>query len=291
MTPLTVASMCFAPLFCLASHSGYIIVAWLSDSQHAGPATFFYIISFLYCFIILRQLYKFCNSKLQKVGHHKKACFCLFILIFLFGGILLVGAEIFVICSLTVIPIIVTTTPTVGSLASFPGQTWSGNEANVFHLAFLIITGFFTYKLIYAEDEPKQFMNTFVKYLRKKGLDLKDLQDAEAAGEIIGEVAYTMLSHIERMTVAIGKRMLCQCFKLANILTSFAHHSDNIRTGAHYFELSPSRWVTALLDVVLYMDTTSYTTHKLAYHIQQNLPILQQNALSLPHPSSLYVNC
>ena len=194
-TTLTVASMCFAPLFCLASHSGYIIVAWLSDSQHAGPATFFYIISFLYCFIILRQLYKFCNSKFQKVRHHKRACFCLFILKFLLFGVILVGAEIFVIYSLTVIPITVTTTPTVGSLASFPGRTRSGNEANVFHLAFLIITSFFTYKFIYAEDEPKQFMNTFVKYLRNKKIDLnlKDLQDAEAAGEIIGEVAYTII--------------------------------------------------------------------------------------------------
>ena len=92
-TPLTVASTCFAPLFCLASHSGYIIVAWLSDSQHAGPATFFYIISFLYCFIILRQLYKFCNSQLQKVRHLKKACFCLFILKFLLFGVILVGAK------------------------------------------------------------------------------------------------------------------------------------------------------------------------------------------------------
>ena len=53
-----VASMCFAPLFCIASHSGYIIVAWVSDTQHAGPATSFYLISFLYYFIIFRQLYK-----------------------------------------------------------------------------------------------------------------------------------------------------------------------------------------------------------------------------------------
>ena len=141
-TLLTVASTCFAPLFCLASHSGYIIVAWLSDSQHAGPATFFYIISFLYCFIIIRQLYKFCNSQLQEVRHLKKACFCLIIFLF---GVTLVGAEIYVICSLTILPITVTTTPTVGSLASFPGQTRSGNEANVFHLAFLNITSFFIY--------------------------------------------------------------------------------------------------------------------------------------------------
>ena len=39
-------------------------------------------------------------------------------------------------------------------------------------------------------------MNTFVTYLRNKkleDLDLKDLQDAEAAGVIIGEVAYTII--------------------------------------------------------------------------------------------------
>ena len=201
-TPLTVALTCFVPLFCLVSHSGYIIVAWLSDTQHAGPATFFYIISFLYCFIISRQLYNFCNSKLPKV-RHQKACFYFFIFLkFLLGVIFLVVPEVFVIYSLTVLPITVTTAPTVGSLASFPGRTRSGNEANVFHLAFLIITGFFTYKFIYAEDEPKQFMNTFVKYLRNKkiDLDLKDLQDAEAAGEIIGEVAYTIIQRKYSLT-------------------------------------------------------------------------------------------
>ena len=58
-----VTLMCCAPLFCIASHSGYIIVTWLSDNQHGGPAIFFYIISFSYYFIIFRQLYKYCNRK------------------------------------------------------------------------------------------------------------------------------------------------------------------------------------------------------------------------------------
>ena len=57
--------ICFAPLFCLTSHSGYIIVAWVSDTQHAGPATSFYIISFLYYFIPFRQLYQFLNRKFR----------------------------------------------------------------------------------------------------------------------------------------------------------------------------------------------------------------------------------
>ena len=186
--------MCFAPPFCLASHSGYIIVAWLSDTQHGGPAIFFYVISFLYYFIIFRQLYKFCNRKLPETRRHPKASFNPFVFfIEILLGVILVGAEAFVIYSLIVLPITVTTAPTVGSLASFPGRTRS---ANVFQLAFLIITGFFTYKFIYTEDEPKQFMNAFVTCLRNKNLkdvDLKNLQDAEAAGKVAGEVAYTII--------------------------------------------------------------------------------------------------
>lgn len=49
-------------------------------------------------------------------------------------------------------------------------------------------------------------MNTFVKYLRNKklDLDLKDLQDAEAAGEIIGEVAYTIIQRKYSLTWNTG---------------------------------------------------------------------------------------
>ena len=39
-TTLILVSMCSAPLFSLAFHSGYIIAAWLSDTQHAGPVPF-----------------------------------------------------------------------------------------------------------------------------------------------------------------------------------------------------------------------------------------------------------
>ena len=193
-TILLLVSMCSAPLFSLASHSGYIIVAWLSDTQHAGPVTFFYLISFLYCFIIFRQLYKVCNSRIQKVRHCKKACFSLCVclkILFSVLSVFLIGVEY----SLIVLPLTVTTAPTVGSLASFPGRTRSGNGANVFQLAFLIITGFFTYKFIYTEDEPKQFMNAFITYLRNKNLKDLDLNppDAEAAGRPVGEVASTII--------------------------------------------------------------------------------------------------
>jgi len=52
---------CIAPLFCLASHSGYIIVAWISDTRYPGPVVYLYIFSFFYYFIIFRQVYKACN--------------------------------------------------------------------------------------------------------------------------------------------------------------------------------------------------------------------------------------
>ena len=192
--------MCFAPLFCIVSHSGYIIVAWLSDTQHGGPAIFFYIISFLYYFIIFRQLYKFCNRKLPETRRCPKASFNPFIFFIEFLlGVILVGAEALVIYSLTALPVTVTTAPTVGSLASFPGRTRS---ANVFQLAFLIITGFFTYKFIYTEDEPKQFMNAFITYLRNKKIEDLDLNppDAEAAGRVVGEVASTIIKRKRLLT-------------------------------------------------------------------------------------------
>ena len=207
--------MCFAPLFCLVSHSGYIILAWVSDTQHAGPATFFYIISFFYYFIIFRQSYiifrqlcKFCYRKARRKQLckccNRKAIHCqatsfntaiFFIEILL--GFFLVGAEFHVIRSLIVFPVTVATDPTVGSLASFPSRTRYGNEANVFHLAFLIITGLFTYKFIYIEDEPKEFMKAFVKYVKEQnleGLDLNELQDTKAAGKVVGKMVYTIIN-------------------------------------------------------------------------------------------------
>ena len=200
-TTWIVVSMCSVPLFCLASHSGYIIAAWLSDTQHAGPATLFYIISFLYCFIIFRQLYKLCNRKLQEARHCKKACFNRFISLvhrwlkfLILLSLPLVAIEVFVIYSLAVLPATITAAPTVGSLTSFPGRTRSGNEANLFYLAFIIITGFFTYKFLYTEDEPKQFMKAFVDHLKEKDPDLTG-QDAEAAGKAVGEVAYSIIEH------------------------------------------------------------------------------------------------
>ena len=281
------ASTCIAPLFCIASHSGYIIVAWVSDTKHAGPVTFAYIISFFYYFIVFRQLYTIL-SKNKLTAHFELYCCCCFPKIskayrtlvhrirgrkkqpselqylpsgggksdqpdslesqgnpsvqeegpsdeeestvrlvqevsikgkgdkpesdtqttavrngrketpedsqststFNFTaffmeiclGVIPVGAHIFVIYSIVAIPVSLTDAPT--------------DIYHIIQLAFIIGTGLFTYKLIYTEDEPKQFTKSFVKYLQKK--DLKDLglnqlQDAEAAGKVVGKVAYTIM--------------------------------------------------------------------------------------------------
>ena len=52
-----VTTLCFAPLFCIASHSGYIVVSWVADTEHATSITIIYILSFLYYFISFRHLY------------------------------------------------------------------------------------------------------------------------------------------------------------------------------------------------------------------------------------------
>ena len=285
------ASTCFAPLFCIASHSGYIIVAWVSDTKHAGPVTFAYVISFFYYFIIFRQLYiilsktykptacfelyyfrkvsEACRSVIQGKGRRENKApqsirgsirlkdlagegdksaqpaqpaseempsgqeeegvsdreggtvplitdvskitdesnidnqpsavrygggekpddsqstptfnfTAFFMEIYL--GVIPFGAHFFVVYSLVSIPVSLTDAPT--------------DIYHIIQLAFIIITGLFTYKFIYTEDEPKQFTKSFVKYLQEKNLkdvDLKNLQDAEAAGKVVGKVAYTIM--------------------------------------------------------------------------------------------------
>ena len=47
-----------APLFCIGSHAGYIVVAWISDTTHSGSTTFIIVLSFFYYFFAFRQLYR-----------------------------------------------------------------------------------------------------------------------------------------------------------------------------------------------------------------------------------------
>ena len=54
-----------APLVCLASHAGYIVLAWICDHSHANSATFIILLSFFYYFFSFRQIY-YCNCR----------CFC-----------------------------------------------------------------------------------------------------------------------------------------------------------------------------------------------------------------------
>ena len=49
---------CFiSPLFCFASHVGYLIIAWVSNPQHAWSATLVTLFSILFFFFMYRQLY------------------------------------------------------------------------------------------------------------------------------------------------------------------------------------------------------------------------------------------
>ena len=186
------ACTCFAPLFCLASHSGYMTVAWVSDTRYPGPVTYLYIISFFYYFILFRQLYKKlkacpdvpCCFKLCSHSHKKDkrrreiraenghiytlitpvsedgrvatvfnySAFFLEILC----GVCLVGAEVFVLYSLTALRLTVA----------------APNDIYFAQLAVVFITGLFAYNFIYTEDEPKQFVKALVQTYQNKLLCL-----------------------------------------------------------------------------------------------------------------------
>ena len=57
-----VALLCVAPLLCLVTHCGYIIIGWVTHAQDLAPVIFVYAISFFYYFITFRQLYEVCSK-------------------------------------------------------------------------------------------------------------------------------------------------------------------------------------------------------------------------------------
>ena len=137
---LSLGAMCFAPVFFVASHSGYIIIAYVSDTQHAGPATFWYIISFFYLFVSFRQLYDLlckCSSTSETTTFNLSAFFIEVLL-----AIPLVGAEVFVVYVLVALP-----------------ATLTAVSTDIYHLAqwaFVITTGLIAYKFIYTENRYKR---------------------------------------------------------------------------------------------------------------------------------------
>ena len=195
-----VASMCFAPLFCIASHSEYIIVAWVSDTKHPGPITYLYIISFFYYFIIFRQLYRFLPKVYRKHREKKN------------GYEQLEGSDsetdpnqhepelqqkrndfnllvFFIEIPLTAIPV-AAEIAVLYSLAAIPVTAAAPTDVYFAQLAVVVITGLFTYNFIYTEDRPKQFIKAFVEAYHLLGLD--NLNTAEKAGRVLGQLAFAV---------------------------------------------------------------------------------------------------
>ena len=201
-----VATICIAPLFCIFSHSQYIIMAWVSDHQHPGPVTYLYIISFFYYFISFRQLYEscseFCHPKDKKKidkhtatygttplmnpaerhqqhagDQHQQKEAKVFnhsaFFIEIWCGVILVGVQCSVLYSLIALPV---------TVAAPTGVYFA-------QLAIIIITGLFTYNFIYTEDRPKRLIKAFVNNFKNTNHKKSDEDDAEAAGKVLGEMA------------------------------------------------------------------------------------------------------
>ena len=78
-----------APIVCLGTHSGFVLIAWASDPNAAGSMTIFFVLSFLYYFFGFRQLYivlasrrqgkakKFCSRKDKEECTLKSTCTCI----------------------------------------------------------------------------------------------------------------------------------------------------------------------------------------------------------------------
>jgi len=179
--------MCFAPLFCIASHSEYIAIAWVSDTQHPGPITYLYIISFFYYFIIFRQLYRFLsNNGITGCRNHQ-------------GYTNLDGADDFNLLAFFIeiplgVSLVAVEVVVLYSLTAFPVTAAAPTDVYFAQLAIVFITGLFTYNFIYTEDRPKQFIKAFVEAYQNKSsfLDLHNLNPAEKAGRVLGRLAFAV---------------------------------------------------------------------------------------------------
>ena len=166
------ASLCVAPLLCIATHCGYIIIGWVTHDQQHTAAIFIYTISFFYYFIFFRQMYimlsnllKYCcgkqtdeqnmdeerkdDSDRETIPLHPRQIsgesesmpnfnFTVFF-IEIVAGILPVGIEIAVVYSIVELPVTLVRAP-IGIY-------------RIIQLAFVIVTGLFTYKIIIKPDK------------------------------------------------------------------------------------------------------------------------------------------
>lgn len=55
-----------APIVCLGTHSGFVVMAWVSDSDAAGSMTIFFVLSFVYYYFGFRELYIVLASRCKK---------------------------------------------------------------------------------------------------------------------------------------------------------------------------------------------------------------------------------
>ena len=69
-----------APITCLGTHLGFIVIAWASDPVAAGSMTIFFVLSFLYYYFGIRQLYIVLASRCRIEGKCSTAedgcCIC-----------------------------------------------------------------------------------------------------------------------------------------------------------------------------------------------------------------------
>ena len=248
-----------APLFCLGSHIGYMILGWLADPRQAGSAFIIYTVSFFFYYFMCKQIYTFLvdarvdNWKIVALCCHcqkccicpckiccccKKCCHCsseyepitdtnhsntasnegiemtdrlptlpesehmeheiryksenlsfraLFLVVI--SGILLAGAEVYVIAAFAELPI-------VGVLEDTPTYLLS-----LFQITVLVISVVLTYKYFTAEPpvERDLLRNTIqnIRYYRNwKKEELKPRQDTEVemAAALFGALLYNCMT-------------------------------------------------------------------------------------------------
>jgi len=130
----------FAPLLCLASHTHYIAIAWITDPTYAGAIGLYYGAIIFMQFIVLQRIYAAFDSRWNE-GNSGLTC-CAVVIVFLMLLFVFVYQILIIVTFITI--------PIKSSIENTPTRLYTFLQGIT-----ALFAGLITYKVFYSPEEKK----------------------------------------------------------------------------------------------------------------------------------------
>ena len=157
--------LCIPPIWCLASHSGFIVIAWSSFVRRSKALTLVYIIGATAMFIVMRQTYKLFEHCIRI-----KRTYISFriILVVRAVGFILVGIFVYIMWGLWLVP------------ASETVEESPVYLSHSLHLIIVVLAFLVSYKISFGDDQVVELLKEIKVMLKSRIQDNKSPSDDEA---------------------------------------------------------------------------------------------------------------